>query len=151
MTAGVRSRRPGARRTARRRGEAAFREWVRRSDDQRLERVFGTDVGLRLLFGALGRRLPRDRVADLTGEVCFALRTAQGEARPWTLRLTPDGVDARAGVAVDPHLTVRLPVADLVRIAAGELDADEALLTGRMDLAGDAILAARLGELLRRG
>ena len=67
--------------------------------------------------------------------------------RPWTLVITPDRAEARPGAGVSPRLTVRLSVADFVRIAGGDLDAGKALLTGRMDLEGDFSLAARLGEM----
>jgi putative sterol carrier protein len=41
-------------------------------------------------------------------------------------------------------------LADFLRMAAGDLDAGRALLTGRLDLAGDFSLAQRLGEMFGR-
>ncbi len=142
--------RPGLRRNAESRGRAAFAAWVKRSDDQRLERTVGSNRGLRVLFGVLQASLAPERAADFTGELCCELRTAAGDVRPWTLLIASGRVEARPGVGVDPRLTVKLSVADFVRIAAGELDAGSALMTGRMDLQGDFSLAMRLGELLGR-
>ncbi len=137
---------PGLRRAARARGTAAFRAWVARSDDRRLERTLGTRGGLRLLFGALERQLAH--AGGLTGEVTFLLRASDGAVRPWTV--AADGTGARVGAGPDPRLTVRMGLADLVRIAGGDLDPGDALLTGRLDLEGDFALATRLGELLDR-
>ncbi len=57
----------------------------------------------------------------------------------------PEAVLARVPEAV--ALVVRLGLADVVRAAAGDLDAGEALLTGRLDLEGDAAVAMRLGAM----
>ncbi len=143
----VRAGRPGLRRVAEVRGEAAFRAFVKRSDDRRLERTVGTNQGLRLLFGVMQSSFAPDGAAGFTGELCYELRTTGGEVRPWTLAITPDRAEARPGAGVNPRLRVKLTVADFVRIAGGDLDPGKALLTGRMDLEGDFALAARLGEM----
>ena len=143
----VRTGRPGLRRAAEARGEAAFRAFVKRSDDRRLERTVGTTQGLRVLFSAMQASFAPDQAGGFTGELCYELRTASGQLRPWTLKISPDDAVARPGPGVDPRLTVKLTVADFVRIAGGDLDAGKALLTGRMDLEGDFSLAARLGEM----
>ena len=143
-----RSRPPGGlRRLAALRGQAALRAFVRDAGDRRLERTVGSALGLRLLFTALASSFTPERADGVTGELCCELRTAGGKRGRWTLVLGPDGARARAGAAEDPRLTVRLTVADLVRIAGGELDPGAALLSGRMDLEGDVALALRLGEL----
>ncbi len=147
----VRSGRPGLRRSAEVRGGAAFRAFVKRSDDRRLERTVGTNQGLRLLFGVMQSSFAPDQAAGFTGELCYELRTASGVVRPWTLVITPDRAEARPGPGVNPRLRVKLTVADFVRIAGGDLDAGKALLTGRMDLEGDFALAARLGEMFGQG
>jgi len=143
----VRSGRPGLRRTAEARGEAAFRAFVKRSDDRRLERTVGSHQGLRLLFTAMQGSFAPDQAGGFTGELCYELRTSSGELRPWLLLITPDRAEARPGAGVNPRLTVKMTVADFVRIAGRDLDAGRALLTGRMDLEGDFSLAARLGEM----
>ncbi len=137
--------RPGLRRTQRARAGG----WVARSDDQRLERTVGTTLGLRILFALLARAL-QARTDGLAATVACELHTTGGTARPWTLVFGTDGLRARPGRPDRAQLTVTLGVADLVRIAVGELDAGSALLTGRLDLAGDAALALRLTALLER-
>ena len=54
--------------------------------------------------------------------------------------MTTDGTDL-------PDLTIRLGVADFLRVAAGELDPVKALLSGRLDLAGDFAVAMRLAAM----
>ena len=44
-------------------------------------------------------------------------------------------------------LTLKMTVADFLRIAGQDLDPGAALLTGRLDLEGDFSLAMRLGEM----
>jgi putative sterol carrier protein len=51
------------------------------------------------------------------------------------------------GAAPGPGLTIKLGAADFLRIAAGELDPAKALLSGRLDLAGDFAVAMRLASM----
>jgi putative sterol carrier protein len=84
-----------------------------------------------------------------TGELQYELRR-NGHVVPWTLRIDGDRAVARSGATRSAALTLRLSVADFVRIAGGELDPGRALLTGRLDLEGDFALAQRLGEMFGR-
>lgn len=129
------------------RGGRSFRAFVARSDDRRLERTIGSRLGLRVVFAVLRSAGLPDRSGDITGELCCELRTADGALRVWTLVILSGRVRARPGRGGEPRLTVRLSVADLVRIAGRDLDAGEALLTGRIDLEGDFALALQLGAL----
>lgn len=142
-----RTSRPGLRRTAQARGEAAFRAWVRRTDDERLERTAGSPQGLRVLFTAMQTSFVPGETGGFTGELAYELRGLDGAVRQWTLDVGPDRVKARPGPASAPRLTVKLSLADFVRLAGRDLDAGTALLTGRMDLEGDFSLAARLGAM----
>jgi Luciferase-like monooxygenase/SCP-2 sterol transfer family len=128
-------------------GERAFRAFVRRSDDRRLERTVGSDRGLKLLFGAMTQAYRPERAGGFTGEVLYELRRADRALVPWTVAIAPDRASARPGGAGAPALTVKLGVADFVRMAGRDLDPGKALLTGRMDLEGDLALAGRLGEM----
>jgi alkanesulfonate monooxygenase SsuD/methylene tetrahydromethanopterin reductase-like flavin-dependent oxidoreductase (luciferase family) len=128
-------------------GERAFRAFVRRSDDRRLERTVGSDRGLKVLFGAMAQAYQPDKSGGFTGELQYELRRAGGGVVHWTVSIAPDRASARAGAATAPALTMKLGVADFVRMAGRDLDPGKALLTGRMDIEGDLALAARLGEM----
>ena len=54
---------------------------------------------------------------------------------------------ARPGASDAAKLTLTLSVADFVRIAGRDLDPIKAVLTGRLELAGDFAVAMRLGEM----
>jgi alkanesulfonate monooxygenase SsuD/methylene tetrahydromethanopterin reductase-like flavin-dependent oxidoreductase (luciferase family) len=129
------------------RGEQAFRVFVRRSDDRRLERTIGSDRGLNLLFGAMAQAYEPEKAGGFTGELQYELRRSDGRVLPWTVAIAPDSAHARQGAASAPALTLKLGVADFVRMAGRDLDPGKALLTRRLDLEGDIALAARLGEM----
>jgi alkanesulfonate monooxygenase SsuD/methylene tetrahydromethanopterin reductase-like flavin-dependent oxidoreductase (luciferase family)/putative sterol carrier protein len=128
-------------------GERAFRAFVRRSDDRRLERTAGSGPGLKVLFGAMAQAYEPDKAAGFSGDLQYDLRRADGELVSWTVTLGPEGASVRPGTANAPALTLKLGVVDFVRVAGGDLDPGKALLTGRMDMEGDLAIAARLGEM----
>jgi putative sterol carrier protein len=143
-------RRPSAatlRRALEQRGEQAFKAYVKRSDDRRLERTAGSRAGLRVLFAAMATQYVPERAAGFEGDIRYELRGADGSVRAWTVSITPERATARPGAAPDPKLVLKLSLADFLRIAGGDLDPGKALLTGRMDLQGDFSVALRLGEM----
>jgi putative sterol carrier protein len=128
----------------------AFRAFVRRSDDRRLERTAGSDLGLRMLFAAMARAYEPAHADGFSGELQFDLRRADGCVSGWAVALDARRAAVRPGAATSPALTLTLTVADLLRVAAGEVDAGAALLAGRLDLTGDFALAQRLGVMFGR-
>jgi alkanesulfonate monooxygenase SsuD/methylene tetrahydromethanopterin reductase-like flavin-dependent oxidoreductase (luciferase family)/putative sterol carrier protein len=134
-------------RMAQDRGEQAFQAFVRRASDDRLERTAGSDPGLRLIFGAMTRAYEPDKAHGFAGELQYDLRRGDGRVVHWTVGVDAHRATARAGPAAAPALTLTITVADFLRMAAGDLDAGRALLTGRLDLAGDFSIAQRLGEM----
>jgi hypothetical protein len=129
------------------RGELAFRAFVRRSSDRRLERTLGSDAGLRMIFNEMGRQFVPENANGFAGDIQYDLRSAGGRERSWTVAIGPDRALARPGASADPKLVLRLGLADFLRIAGRDLDPGKALLTGRMDLRGDFSVAVRLGEM----
>jgi hypothetical protein len=129
-------------------GGTAIRRYVASAPDRRLERTLGSAAGQRLLLSAMARRFDPAAAEGFTGEIAFALRREDGRERVWTVAAGPGGATLRPGRG-EPALTVRASAADVVRMAAGELDAGGALLAGRLDLEGDFALATRLGAMFR--
>jgi putative sterol carrier protein len=127
--------------------EQAFQAFVRRLSDDRLERTAGSDRGLKVVFGAMAQAYEPDKAHGFAGELQYDLRRGDGSVAPWTVRVGPNGAAAHPGAGSAPALTLKLSVADFLRMAAQELDAGKALLTGRLDLEGDFSLAQRLGEM----
>ncbi|MFL5855891.1 MAG: LLM class flavin-dependent oxidoreductase [Solirubrobacteraceae bacterium] len=137
---------PGLADRLRERGEQAFAAFVRHSDDRRLERTVGNDLGLRVLFGGMAQRFRPDKAHGFAGEIQYEL-TANGAVKPWVVRVEGHRASARPGRAGDPSLTIRMGVADFLRIATRDLDPGKALMTGQLILEGDFSVAARLGEM----
>jgi len=128
-------------------GERAFKAFVRRSDDRRLERTAGSARGLKVLFGAMAQAYEPDKAAGFSGDLQYDLRRSDGELVSWTVSIGPERASVRPGTASAPALTLKLGLVDFVRMAGGDLDPGKALLTGRMDMEGDLAVAARLGEM----
>jgi alkanesulfonate monooxygenase SsuD/methylene tetrahydromethanopterin reductase-like flavin-dependent oxidoreductase (luciferase family)/putative sterol carrier protein len=128
-------------------GERAFQAFVRRTGDRPLERTAGSERGLRLVFGAMEQAYEPANAHGFAGELQYDLRRSDGRLVQWTIALDEQQATARPGPAAAPALTLKLGVADFLRMAAGDLDAGKALLTGRLDLAGDFSLAQKLGEM----
>ena len=124
-----------------------FMRFVRRSPDRRLERTLGSDRGLRLIFRAMAKAYRPECAGGWTGDIRYELAGAQGAVRVWTVSCGLDAARAREGAAPAPDLTVKIGVADFLRVAAREVDPAKALLSGRMDLEGDFSVAMRLGEM----
>src|SRR4051794_4203302 len=137
-------------RIVRTRGRRAFEAFVRRASDARLERIAGSRPALRLIFAAMTRAYEPDKAQGFAGELEFDLRRADGRAAHWRVSIDRRRATARPGRAAAPALTLTLTAADFLRIAARDLDAGRAVLTGRLDLAGDFSLAQRLGEMFGR-
>jgi hypothetical protein len=127
--------------------EAAFRRFVKRSSDKRLERTVGSDRGLRFVFRTMARAYRPGRAAGWSGDIRYELTGSNGAVRTWTVTCTSTGARAVPASAPDPALTIKLGLADFIRLAGQDLDPAVALLTGRMDLEGDFEVAVRLGEM----
>jgi len=134
-------------RVAKDRGEQAFQAFVRRSTDARLERTAGSERGLKVIFGAMAQAYEPEHANGFAGALQYDLRRGDGRLVQWTVEVGPQQATPRPGPAVAPALTLKLTVADFLRMAARDLDAGKALLTGRLDLEGDFSLAQRLGEM----
>jgi alkanesulfonate monooxygenase SsuD/methylene tetrahydromethanopterin reductase-like flavin-dependent oxidoreductase (luciferase family)/putative sterol carrier protein len=136
-----------ARRTLEARGEQLFQSFVRRSGDGRLARTVGSAAGLKVIFAGMERQFVAERAAGFTGDIQYNLRAADGTLRSWTVTVDGERASARPGASDAAKLTLTLSVADFVRIAGRDLDPIKAVLTGRLELAGDFSVAMRLGEM----
>jgi putative sterol carrier protein len=128
-------------------GEAIFQRFVRRASDERLERTIGSQRGLRFVFAQMAKAYRPDRAAGWTGDIRYELTGARGSVRTWTLSCGQARARAHEGAAPQPALTIKLGLADFIRMAGRDLDPVKALLSGRMDLEGDFALAMRLAAM----
>jgi hypothetical protein len=129
------------------RGEAIFQAFVRRSSDTRLERTVGSRRGLRAVFAAMTRAYRPDRAGGWEGDIRYEIRDSAGHVRTWTVSCDARRARAIASAQPDPALTIKLALADFIRLAGRDLDPAKALLGGRMDLEGDFGVALKLGDM----
>jgi putative sterol carrier protein len=122
---------------------------VASSDDVQLERRFGSRVGQRAMFAGMARSFVPSASEGFSGELEYELTRPATEADPvrWTLEISGGRAVARPGTARSPRLTVRMELADFMRVATGAADAVVLVLSGRASIRGDFGLAARLPEM----
>ena len=128
-----------------------FRERVQEAGDEGLERLDG--VRARAVAAALfacaplvtNRRAARRR----NGSVEFRVKEPGGRASMHTLVFTDGRCRAVRGVVAAPDLMLELAIADLLRLAAGEIDGMSLVFAGRLRVNGDLDLAFRLPRMLR--
>jgi hypothetical protein len=126
-----------------------FAKWVRRADDAKLERRFGSPLVQRLMFRAMTARFDPVAAAGFAGAVSYELRRPATGAPPlrWTVEVSGRRARARPGAAERPALNLRVTLADFVRIGAGTIDPATPVLQGRASFEGDFGLAVRLPEM----
>lgn len=132
-----------------RRSHRLARTFVRRSSDERLERLLGGRRAQRALFSAMERAYVPGALDGFTGEIGWSLRH-RGATSEWVLKIARGEARARREAAEHPAVHVRVGVAVLARVGVGEVDPMRALLAGDLDVEGDFGVAARLGELFGR-
>ena len=84
------------------------------------------------------------------GAMTVAFEVGEGDSHHrWVLVSDPDasGATLETAAAREAALTIRLDGPDLLRLALGQLDPIEGVMTGRLALSGDLEQVARLGQL----
>jgi hypothetical protein len=132
----------------------AFAEAVRRSPDGRLELILRTPVRYPVL-GAIFSQMPRffDRAsgANLDATVRWRITgRADSGADVWDLTIRKGRCRVHRGESgADPRLTITAEAGEFVRLATGNSGPMQGYFGGRIKLAGDIMLAARLQTLFR--
>lgn len=124
------------------------------ASDQRLARLMRTPLR-RVLLGAIFWQMPRRIDGDQAGTMSWSVRwkitgRRNGGADVYHLELA----DRRARVirgdsGPDSRLTITVDGAEFLRLATGNSDPMQAYFKGRVALAGDIMLAAKLGSVFR--
>jgi hypothetical protein len=139
----------GARGMLQRAVEALLGRLVKGADDEQLERRFGGAAAQRVLFTGMAQMYAPEALPGFEGDVVYELTRplTDGGTSSWTIEVRSARASVRGGGSGEAKVTLRLPVADFVRIGAAELDPAMPLLNGRATLKGDLMLAARLPEM----
>ncbi len=138
-----------ARRAARERAIRLLARAVDGAEDAAIERRFGSRIVQRAMFSAMAAAFEPDAAGGFEGRLVYELdRPATGaEPSRWTIEVLDGRAVARPGAASDPALTIRFPLSDFVRVAAGTIDPAVPLLRDRASFEGDFSLAAKLPEM----
>ena len=137
-----------ARSAARRRGQEALARMVGGLSDEQVERRFGHALAQRAIFSAMARSFEPRYAFGFEGEIQYELTSSRNGSAPsrWTVTVADGHASARRGAASDPAVTLRIPTADFLRLAAGA-NPGAVLLEGRMEVDGDFGVAGRLVEM----
>lgn len=131
-------------------GEKALVTAAARLGDRGLERAFGHAPALGKVFDEMAKAYVPRVANGFVGEIQYDLRRSGGRVSTWTVKCAGQRAFARRGPAVAPALTVRIALADFLRMAAGQLDQTDLLKARRVDLDGDGLLGARMAALFGR-
>jgi alkanesulfonate monooxygenase SsuD/methylene tetrahydromethanopterin reductase-like flavin-dependent oxidoreductase (luciferase family) len=138
-----------ARRSAREGAIKLLARAVDGADDATLERRFGSRVAQRAMFSAMAAAFEPDAAGGFEGRLVYELDRPATGAPPsrWTIEVLDGRAMARPGAAHGPALTIRFPLSDFIRVAAGTIDPAVPLLRDRASFEGDFSLAAKLPEM----
>ncbi|HUA28707.1 MAG TPA: hypothetical protein VMC03_07460 [Streptosporangiaceae bacterium] len=153
-----------ARESLRARGQAGLRGLLGRTTDDRLEQIFGSSQAQRAVFAMMTRHFDPAKAAGFDGAIVYDLGLADGSRRCWVVEVcdgrarvyqnssTASAGSASAGSeasgsAVGAVLTVRVPLAEFVRVVTAGESFYRLILDGRMTMDGDLTLADRLPEM----
>ncbi len=126
---------------------------IRRAPDTRLEQLMRTPPVRRVVLEGIFRQMPQHLVAQQASGVNAVVRwritgRADGGADTYQLHIAGGRCRVSRGVdGPDPQVTITLGGTELLQLAIGDLDPMQAYFSGRIELAGDIMLAARLGSL----
>jgi alkanesulfonate monooxygenase SsuD/methylene tetrahydromethanopterin reductase-like flavin-dependent oxidoreductase (luciferase family)/putative sterol carrier protein len=126
--------------------ENAFSSFIRGRTDEQLDKLMGSAAGLRIAFGGMERAFVPDKAAGFSGSVQYELEGDRG-LQVWHVAIDDGHASAKPGSTDDPVVTMRMSVPLFARVLAREVDPARAMLEGRLAIAGDFNVAARLGEM----
>ena len=117
------------------------------ASDARIEQLLGGTTGQRAVFTLMASRLDPARAAGLAGAIVFDLGMSDGTRRCWTIDVSRGRARARPGGTRQAALTLRLALADFIRVNAGAASFYQLIAADRLLIEGDLALAGRLGEM----
>jgi hypothetical protein len=124
---------------------------TRGADDETLLLRMRSAAAQRGFFMALARSFQPSYAYGFSGDIVFELDTTLPGQEPtvdvWTIEVTGLRARARRGPSPRAAATVRLGVADFVRLIAGTLDPISALRDNRLEVEGQLLIAARMDEM----
>jgi hypothetical protein len=137
----------------RRRGLKQLSKMVADATDREIEERFQSRPVQRALFTAAAMTFVPEKAYGFQGQIAYEITCGPDpsgcirEPDHWTITIVGDKATARRGKASAPAVSVRIGLADFVRVAAGDMNPVKAMLSGRIEVEGDVTVAGRLVEM----
>jgi hypothetical protein len=127
---------------------------VRTAPDERIAKFMSTParrVVLEGIFWQMPQHFDRTRAGGIEATIRWCVTgRADGGADTYELRIADGNCRVSHGSnGTEPRLTITLDGVELVKLATGNSDPVQAYFSRRVRLAGDLMLAAKLGILFR--
>jgi alkanesulfonate monooxygenase SsuD/methylene tetrahydromethanopterin reductase-like flavin-dependent oxidoreductase (luciferase family)/putative sterol carrier protein len=126
-------------------GEAAFAGFVRGRSDEQLDRIVGSDAGLRVIFKGMEAAFIPEKADGFRGDIQYELESGRGTRR-WHLHIDDGRAEAREGAAAEPTVTYRMSVPLFARLIARDVNPAKALLEDQLSVEGDYRVAMRMED-----
>ncbi len=133
--------------------QGGFERLVRESPPQRLEQIMRSPARRPLLDGIFWQ-MPKQVDASAAAGTTTAIRwvvtgRADGGNDVYQLVIEDGRARTERGEGVDPRLTVTLDGVEFLKLASGNSDPMKAYFTGRIQLSGDIMVAAKMAQMFR--
>jgi putative sterol carrier protein len=131
-----------------------FGRLVRDTPDDRLEQLMRSPARKPLLdgiFWSMPRQMDSTQAAGLETTIRWCI-TGRPDEDPdvYHLVIADDKAQVDKGLpGPDPRLTITMDGVEFLRLVSGNSDAMQAYFTGRVQLAGDIMVAAKLAQLFK--
>ncbi len=129
------------------RGQAGLQRVIGRASDARLEQIFAGAQAQRAVFGMMTRQFQPAAAAGFDGAILYDLGLTDGTSRSWAIEVHDGQARARQGRSADTALTIRVPLADFIRVLTTGSSFYPLILDGRMTMDGDLALANKMAEM----
>jgi len=131
-----------------------FGRLVRDSSPERLEQVMRSPARRPVLdgiFWQMPRQLDAAKAAGVHTSIRWCITGRADDAVDTYLLLVDDGTarTIRDEITTEPRLTITMDGVELLRLISGNSDPMSAYFKGRIQLAGDIMVAAQLAQMFR--
>ena len=116
-----------------------------KTDEELVSIVEGSQV-LEVILHGMASRFDPQYARGFTGDIQYNFQT-NGETKAYYVMVEKDAAEVHEGTSQTAAVTVAMPAATYLRLAAGEENGAIAMMEGRIGISGDAKLAIRLGEM----
>ena len=127
-----------------------FKQLVDETDAEELSAAFaaaygGYDTGLEQVFDLYRQTFDAELAEGESGRFLFVLATPEGD-KSFLLTVDDGALHIDAGPAESPTCTIKIDLADFLRLSCGRTNGAMLAMTGKLETEGDVLSAMNLGE-----